>query len=465
MHWPLSPRARRILEIALVVLLLLAGLALRVRLNRDWAFVGADSVGYMKLARELVIHGRYALGPLPEPLAWVRPPLYPLFLALTVPSLEIGRSWGALIPTQIALDLATALLCFGMARRLAGPVAGLLALALAALNPFTSLFTAAMLTETLATFLSTATLAAVVLGAARPLVWWPLGGALVALSSLLRPDGLMLATAFGPALWFLPAPRRRKLTLAALTLASFTVVFAPWPARNLMRFGQARPLGGRIDRYTRPVENYAGYWAWLRSWSRDWISMTTPTTCYYDSSCPAALGSLRERGAYVDLDDAAEVERLIAQRFAEGLTPAVDAGFQRLADRRRRAHPLLVELGLPLSRAWLMWAAPHDELLQARLPWPSVWRVIHPRQRAIATVQWILILAAGAWLVARRRTRVDASSLYATLIVRTLVLGYTFYCMPRYALEVMPLGWTLAAAGLVEAWRSWRARRKPVGSS
>jgi hypothetical protein len=458
-----APRARR-QEIALVVAWLLAGLAFRVCLHHGgWRFSGSDSIGYLKLANELRDHGRYALGPT-EPLGWVRPPLYPIFLAVIGPPPTVNAPWGPLIPVQIALDLGTSLLTFLLARRLAGKTAGFIALTSAVLSPFLAPFTAAMLTETLATFLTTAVLATIVLGAARPLVFWPLGGALVGLSSLLRPDGLILAVAFLPPLLLRPVSPRRKLTLAALTFAAFAVLFAPWPLRNLARFGEARPLGGRVDRLSHPVENYAGYWAWLRSWSRDWIPMTTFTTCYYDVVCQPRLNELRAGGAYDDLDDEVMVRRLVTARFIYGLTPEVDAAFQRLADARRRAHPLLVEVALPSSRAWHMWTAKFNELFQGPLPWAPVMRWVKKSMRAWATLQWLIILVAGAGLTVRRQTRVDAATLFVPILVRTLVLGYTFYCMPRYALEVMPLGWALGAAGLVEGWRSWRATRNPVGS-
>ena len=54
-------------------------------------------------------------------------------------------------------------------------------------------------------------------------------------------DGLFLALA--PALWALRGFRPRAQA-AGLALAAFTLVFAPWPLRNLNRFGQVF-LAGR----------------------------------------------------------------------------------------------------------------------------------------------------------------------------------------------------------------------------
>jgi hypothetical protein len=456
----LSARARRLVEITAVVALCIAGIAVRLRMHADgtWAFAGSDSVGYAKLGHELAAHFRYALGPLPEPASWVRPPLYPIFLALVFPSGDVFHaSWTALFATQIACDVGTGLLIFAISRKMAGPVAGVVGLALVEINPFTPLFSLAMLTETLATFLATATLAALVLGVDRPQARarraWILAGALLAASTLLRPDGLLLVFGFLPAWYFTVAARREKFIRAALALAAFTVVFAPWPIRNVVQFRSPHPVGGRIDRFTRPVENYEGYWAWLRSWSRDYEGMTTPTTCFYDPTCnPQTLDDLRRRGAYVDIDDEARVRALIADRFRHGLTPENSRAFQTLADEHRRAHPLLVEAWFPLTRSWSMWVAPFEELLQGRPPW--IWRDLKPHLHDISLVQALAWMIGGALLCLYRPTRRDGSILYATIVLRTLVLGYTFYSMPRYSIELMPTAYALIAGGLVVAARA-----------
>jgi Dolichyl-phosphate-mannose-protein mannosyltransferase len=462
----LSPRARRWLEPTLVIALLLLGLYVRVRVVSDgWKFAGSDSYGYMKLAHELRTHGRYALGPPPQPLAWVRPPLYPIFLAIVQPATDTNASWTPILATQIALGLLTALMVYFLARRLAGPVAGLIGLAIAAANPWTPPFDAAMLTETLATFLSTATVTVIVFGAARPRRWWPVAGGLVALSTLLRPDGLMLAAAFAPPFFVARAAWREKALWAGVALAGFMLVFAPWPIRNVARFGQAHPFGGRIDRFTNPVENYEGFWAWLRSWSTDWAPMTTPTTCFYAEGCPNDLVLLRRLGAYDDVNDEAGVQALFERRYREGLSPAVSRGFQELADARRRAHPLRVEVWHPITRAWAMWVTGFHELYQGRVAWPSGLGRTRPYLFQLSLVQWLLIVASGVWLSARQRTRADGGALFAAIGVRTLVLAYTFYCMPRYALEVMPLGWALIGGGVVDALRAARHFRRPAPST
>jgi 4-amino-4-deoxy-L-arabinose transferase-like glycosyltransferase len=462
----MSPRSwlsSRRLELTLVLLLLAVGLFVRLRIIYDgnWRFAGADSVGYLKLGQELIHHHRYALSP-QHPLAWVRPPLYPIVLALLMPNGVLQGPWPALFTFNFTLDLASGLLVWLMARRLAGPWAGLLGLGATILNPFTPLYAAAMLTETPAAFLSTATLALLVLvGERRPRLGWASAGAGVALSTLLRPDGLLLGAAFLPALIFQAGTRRDRLVRAGLAALAFTVVFAPWPLRNLVATGATHPFGGRIDRFTQPVANYEGYWAWLRSWSTDWTPMTTPTTCFYAPDCPQGLADLRQRGAYQFFDDEAVVQPLIQRRFREGLTPELSHAFADVAAAHVRARPFLVEVELPLSRAWSMWTSANDELLQGRRPW--LWHTLWPYMARWSTWQFLLFLIGGAWLSVVRRTRAVASPLYVAVLVRTVILAFTFYCMPRYTLEVLPLIYTLGAAGVVAIAAAmaerWRRRR------
>lgn len=446
----LPPRARRLVEVVCVVALLGAGWAVRWQLPADhtWRFAGSDSYGYLGIAREWYAHGRYAMGPAPQPLAWWRVPGYPAFLLLVCPTADMNGSWQGLIVAQQLVDLATALLVWWMARRLAGRVAGLVALTLAVFNPFTLPFTAAMLTEVLATMLTTATAAVILAGADRPLRWWPVAGALLGASTLVRPDGLIVGVAFLPAWLALRVDWRARLRIAAVAALGFVVVFAPWPLRNLVRFGRPHIAASGIDRFSKPVD-YGGYFAWLRSWAPDWGEQTYPLTCFFDRGCPMADVRLRARGAYRDLDDEAVVNRLIALRDRSGPTDEVSRGFAELAAARRRAHPFRVVVELPLQRAWSMWVSPFDELYQGRLPWPRVMRYVSRYTRRWARAQFLAVLAAAAILLARRATRVPAATLALPIFVRTVILAWTFYCLPRYAIEVMPLGWVLVSVALV----------------
>src|SRR2546423_625535 len=106
-----------------------------------------------------------------------------------------------------------------------------------------------------------------------------------ALSPLLRPDGVLLAVAVVPAAWAAVADRKRRLTLVATSLLAFSVVFSPWVIRNVRAFGKPAVFGGRVDRFTRPMPDYHGWWRWITSWGRDESPQTFLSTCFYNPPC------------------------------------------------------------------------------------------------------------------------------------------------------------------------------------
>ena len=454
------PRVLRWLEIALVWFLLTAGLAVRYHTTQSWRFAGSDTYGYLKVAEELRLHHRYALGPEPEPLAWVRPPLFSLFILVAKGDLRAdihgGEGWIRLKLVQIWLEvLGTGLLTYFLARRFAGVLGGGLALALVMFWPPTVLGAGSILTECLGTLLYTAAIAPLVLGEARPRRWFAVAGAMVALSTLLRPDGLLLAAAFVPAVLWLRGERpwRRRIVVGLVAALAFTFVFAPWPIRNYLRFQELRPVGGRIDRYQRPVLHYEGFWEWLRSWAPDWQPMTWPTTCYYDLGCRPWIELYDGPGAFDSPAERSAVNQLLLRRIREGHSPAVSAGFLQLAEAKRRRHPIAYHLTLPLSRAYHMWVAPFDELLQGVPPWPAATAIVRRYMEPASGVLFFSALAGSVILLGSRRTRRGATVLVVAVGVRTAVMAYTFYCMPRYAVEQLPIVFVLVAAGAVEGGR------------
>jgi hypothetical protein len=464
--WQGTRRVTRAVLVAALVLWIL-GLGVRLRIARDWVFAGSDSYGYVKLADELRAHGRYALGPAPAPLHWARPPIYPMFILLAKgearAEMSGGDGWMKIKRAQIALDwLAVGVLVGAMALRLAGPAAALIALALAMFWPFTVIPTAAALTESVATSLSVLAIAPLILGVGRPRRYFPLAGAGIALSTLCRPDGLLLGAALLPALWRLRDPAKPRSVRALveparvglLCLGAFVAVFAPWPIRNLKQFGAAHPFGGRVDRFTQPVIHYQGYWSYLRAIAWDWVPMTSPTTCYYDVTCSPHAADLDRFDAYDSPHERAQAEALFAERNRDGLTRSVSDGFGRLADAHRRRHPFSVEVLQPISRAFHMWVAPFDELLQNPMwrPWRPVVSRIQPAFLALAVIYALCVIGGAILMLRDPMTRGGAAVLVTAMAARTAVMAYTFYCMPRYALEVMPLGFVLIAGGVSLGW-------------
>ena len=454
-------RRRRHIELFAICVLLFAGAWLRLRVSRDWVFAGSDSYAYVRLGDEWAEHGRFALGP-DEPLEWYRRPLYPLFVRAVrvgthaAPSGDAGwDGWRRIERAQIAIDvLVTGLLALLIARRLGGRVAGLVALALAMTFPATVWFTCGILTEPILAALTMAVLACLVLGRERPRRWFPVAAAFVALAAYLRPDGPMLAIAFVPALWSIGAWRQR-LVVAALSIAVFVAVFAPWPLRNAIRVGSPHLADGMVDRYGHDVPHYRGYWRWLQTWAYDGAAAGELQACFYNVKCRPTVASYQEHGAFSSYDERERVSALFRLRQSEGVSARVSDGFAILAHERRAAHPWRVLVALPLHRAWAMWSAAQDEpIANPRWePWPSVTDRVRPHLPLVALALLLGAAIAAVALVVGRRTRAIAAVLVTTIVARTALLAWSAYSLPRYLVSIDPACFVLVGAAVAELAR------------
>ena len=443
-----------------------AGYMVRAKVTRDFGFVfaGSDSYGYNKLAEELIRHHRYALEPAPAPLHWARPPGYPLYVALVKglapAAMSGGDGWAKIVRANVWLEIVgTGCALAFLVWRMSGPLPSLLALLLLMIAPFNALATPAALTETLATFLLTATIALLVPVAmgSRRWGWMIAAGVAFACGVLTRPDTLLIAPAFVAAAYGAAratSGNRWRVSLSSLvpSVLAFALTMTPWIARNLVAFHDPHPLGGRIDRYSRPVVHYQGSWAFLRAISHDWQPMTQLTTCYYDLSCSPRPFQFLHAEPTLDEHEMAELDRLLALRTKLGDAQEVSDGFQALADRRRRMHPFRVELQLPAQRLFAMWIAQHDELVPRHAPSFGWVRLNLP----LSIVLVIASLLGAISMLRDPRLRPAALVLLAATWGRTILMAYTFYSMPRYLLESVPCAYALIAGGVgvLVAWLS-----------
>ena len=269
-------------------LAILVGLALRLLFVFRFPASADDSETYLQLARNWADHHVYGL--------WVnghlvptdlRMPGYPAFLAGV--AMVFGRSIRAIVLSQAALDLGTCFLAAALGATLA-PVAArrrvaIAALWLAATCPFVANYSAVVLTEVLATFLTTAALVCFAMGLSQevnesgflvlihnrrltPLFLAMLGAFLTGVATLVRPEmPLLLAVAMIVYAWRWWKPLSfRKLVLTGAALAGALLLpLAPWAARNLMTLHEAQILA---PRYTTMPGEYApvGYFAWTGTW-------------------------------------------------------------------------------------------------------------------------------------------------------------------------------------------------------
>jgi 4-amino-4-deoxy-L-arabinose transferase-like glycosyltransferase len=459
---------------------LAAGFALRLRTGRDWALLGSDSYAYMGAAQELWQHHRYAFPPAPwqrtpgeqTPPGYGRLPAYPLFLA-AVTRPEIDRYDAMLGPAKTAqalLDLGTGLLVFFIARRLAGRWAAALALALALVHPGLVLFSNAILSETLATFLTTLTVALVVaaLGpeiAPRRARWaLILAGAAAALATLTRIDCVLVG-----AIFLVPLgarrPRAPRQTVAWAALA-FLVCFAPWPARNLITLGRAHPFGGPCDIRGREMP-YTAFFGWFATWLEREDQTPETLYCLLKPRCAATVATYPAL-AFDSPEERTRLARLFELRRRGGFTAEIDEGFRALTRERMRRHPLRSFVTLPAVRAWHLWVNRNDQPLRATVqrPWPAVIGKLEPGLLVINVALLVLGLAGLALAVVRgpAGARAVALALALALAGRTAFFAFIGFVDARYMLEVTPSLLALAGVPLAMAVAAVR-RGGPTASS
>lgn len=281
--------------IIICVLILSAGFSFRFSLAR---FLPNDEPNdgkiYEQLARNLLEQRVYshATEPPYEP-SLIRLPGYPLFLAAIYSGLGHGNNSAVRI-VQALSDTAACGLA-GLTAFLWEPdqkrkrTAAICTLGLAALCPFTAIYVATILTETLAVFFAMAmclmaTLAFQARSVRRSLILWFLTGTVAALAVLFRPDSGLFAASIGLTLVITTILRLRAVgnsagsdvsqTLrvaaccAAVFSLSFCLVLVPWTIRNYRVFHLFQPLAPAHAEMPAEFVPF-GYLTWVRTWLDD----------------------------------------------------------------------------------------------------------------------------------------------------------------------------------------------------
>jgi hypothetical protein len=309
-------RRKKWFPFALVAVALIATLASRIAIARYLA-TDEDDDGhvYAQIATNLLEHHVFSHADKePYPPSLIRLPGYPLFLAAIYSVFGHGNNTAVRL-IQAVFDTATCALIALIAwnwvqdekrRR----IAAWAAFALAALCPFTTIYVATILTETLTLFFMAAmTLAATYAFKAqtrkRTIIWWLAAGLLSGACVLLRPDSGLFAAAIGLTLVISGLFRRgdevstacgsgrvvassdppataggtdpdikfksrlaRTTLYGALFSAAFVLVLVPWTIRNARVFHLFQPLAPAHAEM--PGEFVAhGYNMWLRTWLDD----------------------------------------------------------------------------------------------------------------------------------------------------------------------------------------------------
>jgi 4-amino-4-deoxy-L-arabinose transferase-like glycosyltransferase len=450
-----QPRAKLWIWVAVA---LAAGTALRLIFILSAPKLTGDTLLYGDIAKNLLqnhVYGFTVAGHPPRPTL-IRVPGYPLFLALCFILFGVAN-YAAVLYVQLLFDLVTCLLVADLARRLFGQRAGLAALWLAALCPFTANYVAAPLTETLTLFCIALAFYGLHRWSSTNLrynLWLWITAAALAASILLRPEQGLLPAAIIPAMLFIAWRNRRASLTASLMpglIAAICVVLplAPWAARNWRTFHVVQPLAPRFA--TDPGEHVPlGFQRWYRTWAIEFAS-NEYVYWNYDSS-DIKITDLPSR-AFDSPAQYAETAHLLADyNLTDSDSVAIDARFNTLAAERISGHPLRSYVVLPTARLVNMLLRPRFELTALTLEW---WQWNEDRKEStfaffyaginlaymilgvIGFIRWKNLRAGESLAFAGQAPLALAMAAYISL--RCALLLTLDNSEPRYTLEFFPI--------------------------
>ncbi|HSY37231.1 MAG TPA: glycosyltransferase family 39 protein [Acidobacteriaceae bacterium] len=437
---------------------LVAGALLRLLFFWLRPTVAGDALMYGDLAHTMVAHHVYGFSAAGIEPTLIRLPGYPLFLAACFAVFGAGN-YAAVVAVQMVVDLAGCALLGMLAERLAGRRAGLAAIWLAALCPFTANYSVVVLAETLSVFCVVVALLALERWVAFERAWgWVMVlGCALSGAVLLRPDGGMLAAAILPVMVWVGLRRRRLgvgRRLAPVVAAAMLVVLplSLWTARNWRVFHVIQPLAPRYANDPGEAVPF-GFQRWFRTWAVDYKATYDIYWNYDDTRM--RVEDLPSR-AFDDAQQRERTEELFARyNQVRSATPEFDAEFAQIAAERIADHPLRYAVVLPLEREADMWLRPRFELTTMPVDW---WAVrAHPLESAEEIAYALLNVAylglAVVGLVRWRRRGWDghAAVAYAMLGFVALRCGLLLTLdnsEPRYTLECFPVVIVLGAIAL-----------------
>ncbi len=447
-------------------LVLLAGVALRLLFILRFPSITDDGILYADIAKNWLRYGAYAhSGPQGPVLTYIRLPGYPAFLAGVFAIFGVDH-YNAVRFVQLAVDLGTCLLVTDLARRVASRRAARAAFLLTALCPFTANYTAVLLAETWAIFLSALALDLGVKAWQRMSLPGAAGSALgtwagcgLALSGglVMRPDAGLLLIVIGAALILrlLTWAEQRRRTVAAgaiLGLTAFSLLL-PWALRNWRDFHVFQPLAPIAA--NEPGEFVPrGFDRWQKTWVADYAG--TEDIGFRVDGEEIQIADLPRRAFDNPQQQQRTAELFAAYNQKHEMTPEIDAGFAQLAAARIRHAPLRYYVWLPALRALDLWLRPRTELLPLDVHWWQIAEDPHDAAISIGLGVVNLFLVIAAMLAWRLRRGIDcAGLLLAFLLARTAFMAALPNPEPRYVLECYPVLLALGAAGL--------AGNRPVG--
>ncbi len=428
---------------------LVAGALLRLLFFHLRPTVAGDALMYGDLAHNIVAHQVYGFSATVIRPTLIRLPGYPLFLAACFAVFGVGF-YGAVVVVLMVVDLAGCALLGILAERLAGRRAGLAAVWLAALCPFTANYSVVVLAETLSVFCVVVALLALerwdALGSAWG--WVVVLGCALSGAVLLRPDEGILAAAILPMMLWVGLRRGgfglgRRIAPAVVASLLVVLPLSLWMARNWRVFHVFQPLAPRYANDPDEAVPF-GFQRWFRTWAVDYKATYDIYWNYDDTRM--RVEDLPARA----FDDAQQREQTqdLFERYNRvvSATPEFDAAFARIAEERIADHPLRYYGLLPAAREADMWLRPRLELTTMPVDW---WVVrAHPLESteeiayALLNAAYLALAVVGLVRWRRRgwgRHAAIAWAMIAFVGLRCALLLTLDNSEPRYTLECFPV--------------------------
>jgi 4-amino-4-deoxy-L-arabinose transferase-like glycosyltransferase len=432
-----------------------------------------DAGAYLRLARNLIDHGRYSRCPaepyLPEHLY---PPVYPLVIGI----LERIGGATAIYAVQALLRAGTCLLVYLIGKRIISERAGFWAGLFMSLDIYFLVYSLLILSETVFIFLLVAGVAlglSVLVGpdsshSGKKLLRSAGAGVLLGLATLTRPQGLylplFLAIACALVAWR-GGYLRRAVVYAMIMLVTACAVTGVWVVRDVMIFSKPFISSDIMLVYFASVSAHRHHAGISEEEARARIVEEFGLPAMEEIHNPHRFGRDLP-GIVQDVNAVSSAKWKLLSRYPLSLAQGCMQGALKV----NVGHPV-GEFAMMLGRPWVN-PGTQDLILSPSRAWgrvfentPPVWLlfVFH-----VAFAPCFLILAAAGiiGMLCNRPTRSAA-------VVLLILTGYFYltvamagsgtvdrYRMPAFVFLCCFAGWT--ASRTVDFYRNWRSRSKPA---